>query len=75
VNTKNHHILPDLLLNRKQMEVFLAGEVKDKRTYAAVVCNIHLCVLKICGTSHCLRSVIFLLLVLSGFACYNEALN
>jgi hypothetical protein len=34
------------------MKVFLAAEVKEMRTYAAMVCNIHLSLLKICGTSH-----------------------
>ena len=70
MNTKNNYTFSELLLNRKQMEVFLAAEVKKKtRTYATLVCNINLSLLNICGILHCL------IFVLSDYLHYDGALN
>jgi hypothetical protein len=75
MNTKNNYTLSELLLNRKQMEAFVAAEVKKTRTYVTLVCNVHLSLLNVCGIFHCLRTIIFLIFVLSNYLHYDGALN
>ena len=41
------------------MEVFLAAEVKETRTYASMVCNLHLSLLQICRILRCPRTTFF----------------
>jgi hypothetical protein len=69
MNTKNNYTLSELLLNRKQLEVFLAAEEKKTRTYATLVCNINLSLLNICGILHCL------IFFLSDYLHCDGALN